>query len=1096
MLPKKEDFMIVVTDEMIKDLATNTNTYKKGIEYLLQDRVKKFKFNNENLFASASVQGSKKYNVEIDFNYNGEVGDMYCSCPAFSQYEGCCKHIVAVLKECQQFLNNQKKTGPRTQSLNKNTYEHHLVDDLIDIYGYIHDLPQKQPVRLEISFEVFYDEWSSDQQPVTAISLKVGEDKLYVVKNIKKFFAALELEEDIIFGKRFTFSTIAHCFTPEDQLIIDILWELYEIDKKISASRWSYSAQTNIFKGNQIYLPHETVKRIFALLVGRNFKMKIKEKTFEKATVLEEDLPLQFTLKQENNDLLLQWENHNFVIPLVENGAYFFFDGNIYKLSSKQQKYFIPLHNTFINMPAGIYFSQEQKEKFVSEILPQAKEIGQIVIENSVKESFYESDFQAEVYLDRVGDAITAKLAFVYGTIRIDPFGQSTAIRNTDNKILVRNSQKEKDMINLFDKADFHVGKEQVYLENEEKIFDFVFHTLPQIQQQAEVFYSDAFRNMQIKDPASFTGGVRLNEKSDMLEFSFHIEDVNQEELQDIFASLREKKKYHRLKDGSFLPLDVPQLQEMETLLDGLNIMPEEVEKELIELPKYRALYMDRQLRESNLKYVERNLAFKQLVQNINEPADMEFAVPENLTGTLRDYQKVGFKWLKTLAAYGLGGILADDMGLGKTIQALAFILSEKEEMAHPALVVAPTSLIYNWLNEAEHFAPDLKVVVVSGTPSERQKQLATVQEVDLVVTSYALIRRDSQLYKSLSFSCCFLDEAQHIKNPRSLTAQAVKDIKAKGHFALTGTSVENNLTELWSIFDFVMPGYLLSHQKFVKKFESPIIKNHDEKALQEFQKQLRPFILRRMKKDVLKELPQKFETKMIAELTKEQKKVYLAYLQQAKREIEAEIAVRGFSQSQIKILAVLTRLRQICCHPGTFLEDYQGESGKMLLLKEIIAEAIKGGHRILLFSQFTSMLRIICNLLEQEKVTYFYLDGSIKAEKRGEMVRAFNQGEGDIFLISLKAGGTGLNLTGADMVIHYDPWWNPAVEEQATDRAYRIGQKNAVQVMKLITKGTIEEKINDLQQKKKAMIEAVIKPGETMISKLTEAEIKEIFEM
>ncbi len=1086
--------MFTLTDGMIKQIAKNDDVYMRGIIYFLEGRIKTFKYHDDFLIASATVRGSEEYDVEIEFHKDGAVSRMYCDCPAYYKYGRPCKHVISVLKECQQYLESQKKGIHR--KAHKKDENRQMIDDLINTFGYLTDLPEKKIVNIDLTLEIFFEQWRSYQQLTPAFSLKMGEDRLYVVKSIKKFFESMEKHEETVFGKKFTFNPLVHCFNAEDQSIIDILKELYETEKNISQSAWAQSGQGSVFKGKQVYLPHAVLKRLFKVLSGRSFNMKVMDNDFENVTIINEDLPLKFNLTQNNEDLLLQWVNGEGVMPLEQTGEYFFFGGNVYKLSQKQLSFFVPLFNSFLNMPQGIPFVEKHKEQFVSEILPKAKEIGQITISSSVKESFYESNFQAEVYLDRNQDAIIAKIGFIYGNIRIDPFGGNAATHHIENKILVRDAQKEKELIKFFEDAGFHVAKEQVYLEEEDEIFNFVFRIMPQIQQQAEVFYSDAFRSMQIKDPTSFVGGIRLNEHSDMLEFSFQIEDVDQQELQDVFLSLQEKKKYHRLKDGSFLPLDAPQLQDIETLISGLNITPEELEKEMIELPKYRAMYMDRHLRESNLPHMERNLAFKQLVQNINEPADMEFAIPQNLTGTLRDYQKVGFKWLKTLAAYDLGGILADDMGLGKTIQALAFILSDKEEATHPALVVAPTSLVYNWLDEAEHFAPDLKVVVVSGTPSERQKQLATVQEADLVVTSYALIRRDSESYKSLSFSCCFLDEAQHIKNPRSLTARAVKVIKTQGRFALTGTPVENNLTELWSIFDFVMPGYLLLHQKFVQKFESPIIKNHDEKALQEFQKQLRPFILRRMKKDVLKELPQKFETKMTAELTKEQKKVYLAYLQQAKGEIEAEIAVRGFSQSQIKILAVLTRLRQICCHPGTFLEDYQGESGKMILLKEIIEEAIKGGHRILLFSQFTSMLAIIRNLLEQENISYFYLDGSTKAEKRGEIVRSFNQGEGNIFLISLKAGGTGLNLTGADMVIHYDPWWNPAVEEQATDRAYRIGQKNAVQVMKLITKGTIEEKINVLQQKKKDMIDAVIRPGETMISKMTESEMREIFEM
>jgi len=474
----------------------------------------------------------------------------------------------------------------------------------------------------------------------------------------------------------------------------------------------------------------------------------------------------------------------------------------------------------------------------------------------------------------------------------------------------------------------------------------------------------------------------------------------------------------------------------------------------------------------------------------------MEYPVPDELGDCLREYQTTGFRWLKTLAVYGLGGILADDMGLGKTLEVIAFILSEKGPNQLPALVIAPTSLLFNWEAEVQKFAPSLKVVVMTGSVPERREKFAEFCGADIVVTSYPLIRRDIDLYRDIEFAYCFLDEAQHIKNPNTINAKSVQQIKARNYFALTGTPVENSLTELWSIFNFIMPGYLLTHSAFQKKYELPIAKGEDPNSAVELSRHVRPFVLRRLKKDVLKELPDKIETRLMADMTKEQEKLYIAFLKQAQGEILNEINTAGFDKSRIKILAALTRLRQICCHPGLFIEDYKGESGKMQLLQEVLEDALASGHRILLFSQFTSMLALIREYLSGQDTSYFYLDGHTKAAKRQEMVQAFNKGENKVFLISLKAGGTGLNLTGADMVIHVDPWWNPAVEEQATDRAHRIGQKNVVQVFKMITKGTIEEKIFALQQKKKELIETVIRPGETFISKLTEEELKAVFDL
>ena len=435
-------------------------------------------------------------------------------------------------------------------------------------------------------------------------------------------------------------------------------------------------------------------------------------------------------------------------------------------------------------------------------------------------------------------------------------------------------------------------------------------------------------------------------------------------------------------------------------------------------------------------------------------------------------------------------------MGLGKTLQVIAFLLSKQDYTQPPSLVVAPTSLMYNWQDEIERFAPELKACVVAGSKEERKEILAGADaSFDVLITTYNMLKRDISLYEKRRFRYCFLDEAQHIKNPTTQNARAVKKIKTTGYFALTGTPIENTLTELWSIFDFLMPGYLLNQKKFKERFETPIVREQDARSLTDLKRHVMPFILRRMKKDVLTELPDKVERKMVNEMTPKQEKIYQGWFIKSQREFAAELKANGFGESRIKILAILTRLRQIACDPSMFLEGYDGGSGKLDMLEEVVSEAVEGGHRILVFSQFTTMLGHIGERLKTLGITYFYLDGSTPALERIHLVKSFNDGTTPVFLISLKAGGTGLNLTGADMVIHFDPWWNPAVEDQATDRAYRLGQKNNVQVLKFITKNTVEEKIYKLQEKKKSLIDQMIQPGENFLSKLSEDEIKELFQ-
>ena len=590
------------------------------------------------------------------------------------------------------------------------------------------------------------------------------------------------------------------------------------------------------------------------------------------------------------------------------------------------------------------------------------------------------------------------------------------------------------------------------------------------------------------------TAGVSVNDM-DLLEVTFNMKDVDFAELLDILDSYRQKKRYHRMKDRSFVTLGDQQLRAIAELVENAGLKKKDLASGKLELPLSEAMYLDALAREDQGLQLSRSRRFREVVRGIRQPQEADYEVPVSLQPVLRDYQVTGFNWLSSLADHHLGGILADDMGLGKTLQVIAFLLARKQAGAKPSLVITPTSLLYNWLEEIGRFAPSLEALAVAGTKAERAAQLQALAGIDVVVTTYDTLKRDMDLYQQQEFRYVFLDEAQHIKNPATQSARAVKRLPSESCFALTGTPIENTLTELWSIFDFLMPGYLGSQSKFKQRFEIPIVRAEDKKAAAQLRQRVMPFILRRMKKDVLKELPDKVERKLIGEMTPQQMKVYRAYFMKSQRDFMREVSLASPGERRIKILAILTRLRQIACDPALFLESYHGGSGKLDMLEELIAEAIEGGHRLLIFSQFTTMLAHIAERLRRKGLAYFSLDGATPALTRMKLVREFNRGAVPIFLISLKAGGTGLNLTGADMVVHFDPWWNPAVEDQATDRAYRLGQRNNVQVFKLIMKGTVEEKIYELQEKKKSLIDQMIQPGENFLAKLTDEEIRTLFQ-
>ena len=489
--------------------------------------------------------------------------------------------------------------------------------------------------------------------------------------------------------------------------------------------------------------------------------------------------------------------------------------------------------------------------------------------------------------------------------------------------------------------------------------------------------------------------------------------------------------------------------------------------------------------------------ARRQNVQDRVEPVEPS----PRLRATLRSYQQEGLNWLRFLEVRGFCGILADEMGLGKTIQTLAWIQLERvreEARGKPTLIVCPTSLVENWREEAARFAPDLKTTILHGT--DRHEKWDDLQSKDLVITSYALMRRDVDRHLACEYAVTILDEAQHIKNRSTRNAVAAKRLRSVHRLVLTGTPIENGVSDLWSIMDFLMPGYLGNHKDFHEFYEQPILGggSNAEYAQAKLRRKLHPFLLRRLKKDVAKDLPPKIESAKYCKLTADQHKVYTHLLEESKRRISGMVAKDGFNKSRMEILKTLLRLRQTCCHidllklPGLRSEH---PSAKMELFFELLNEALDAGHRVLVFSQFTSMLAILRKELEERGLRYCYLDGSTK--DRQDVVRRFNKDRDvPVFLMSLKAGGTGLNLTGADMVIHYDPWWNPAVEDQATDRAHRIGQKNTVYSNKLIARGTVEEKVVDMQLRKKGVIDATLATDEQVMQKLTWEDVRELLDL
>ena len=533
------------------------------------------------------------------------------------------------------------------------------------------------------------------------------------------------------------------------------------------------------------------------------------------------------------------------------------------------------------------------------------------------------------------------------------------------------------------------------------------------------------------------------------------IEGVDSNEYREIFSSYKNNNRLYRMKNGAYLDLKDKDIEQAFKLIDILNIYND---FDNMKIPNNKAIYLEKLIEDEDLSFVNGSKYVSNVVKKFDKVKSKNYEIPKDLNATLRDYQVSGFEFFKTLSDYQFGGILADEMGLGKTIQTIAFLLSNKDKKS---IVITPTALIYNWKNELEKFAPTLKVGLLHAAKSEREKILDNIDNYDVILTTYTTYKNDIDKYKNISFDYCIIDEAQNIKNPDAIITKAIKNVNAKVKFALTGTPIENNLMELWSIFDFIMPGYLYNKSKF-----KSIFVNNDKNII-ELKNLIKPFILRRTKKEVITELPDKIEQKIIIDLEKEHKRAYKGYVNLITRKIKEN------NQDNITVFSYLTKLRQLCLSPELMVKNYQGKNSKLDVLINIINDS--SDEKILVFSQFTKVLEVIGKRLNEENISYSYLDGKTSAKDRVKLVEEFNTNNNKVFLISLKAGGTGLNLTSANIVVHFDPWWNPAVEDQASDRAHRIGQKNVVNVIKLIAKGTAEERVINLQETKKELIEDVI---------------------
>ena len=1100
---------MIVNNEIISEIYQDAGPERtlRGRVYYRSDKValKSIGYTDINNFRiEGRVYGSSLYSTEIDVE-NGEITSYGCNCEDFYNNETACKHIVATLLEFTENKTYENKIKRSIEGNSKNTRENNsrsfrqilntfYNDELNELDEENNESEIKEKIRIVPMIEC--DKYSNDIK----VEFKIGDKQLYKLKNLPEFYDNMKNNQMYRYGAKLAFKHNIEAFDDKSKPIADFILNYAEIIKYVNDSaKNSYRYYGKPLKENEIVLNEKAFDELFHILNGLQIEFGIDYNT-ELVEFVEENPDIKFKLLKKKNAYFLDCNIADKRYKIIEGKEYKYFllEDKLYRCDKKFINSTLKLIELLRkNALTGITLNKQDLSSFFAIIEPKIKDNFIIEdIDNDEISEYIPKKLGVKVYLDfDEDDYIVAKVMFCYDDTEFNPL--------EENQInIARDIIAENESLNLFRKSGFMLDEKNhdFIMPEEERIYNFLANDIQEYTKKFEVLVTENFKSKDIKQPKIGSIGVRV--ENNLLNIDLKELGFDPKELNEIMKKYSISKKYHRLKDGSFINLENKEdFEFIDKFVSGMNIDYKELEKGKIKLPLNRTLYLDKLL-EGNKINIEKNSEYKKIVNDLSkEPDETDVKIPESLENTLRYYQKIGYSWLKNIDMYKMGGILADDMGLGKTIQMLSVILSYVQQTAEserrPSIVVSPSSLALNWKSEALKFAKNLKVQVISGNANQRKQQIQNIKNFDLIITSYDLLKRDYEIYceEDINFRYMVADEAQYIKNSNTQNSKAIKAINAETKYALTGTPIENSLAELWSIFDYIMPGYLFDYKKFKALYEMPIVKENDEKALKRLKLLIEPFILRRTKKEVLTELPDKTMTVLNNEMTEEQARIHAAYLVQAKQEIADSIDAKGFEKSQIKILSALTRLRQICCHPELFIDNYNGGSGKLEQCMQIVEDGINSGHKILLFSVYTSMLGILEKQLKNRNIKYLKLTGETKVSDRIDLVNEFNENnEIKVFLISLKAGGTGLNLTGADMVIHYDPWWNMSSENQATDRAHRIGQKRNVQVYKLITKNSIEEKIYELQQRKSKLIDNMLDTKTSFISKLSKEDIMALF--
>lgn len=1010
------------------------------------------------------------YNTHIKINMqNSDIMGTNCSCETFKENSKhiknyVCKHISATN---DVFYSLAKK------KMQKNKLKSNNKPKLVKEKNEEHKGQEKRFLSLDINIKHMVKEGIT----LFNCEFRIGAGNLNLILDLKDFLYKNSLKKPLKFNDGFTYNPLKDEFLDEDKRVLQFVAS----HKDMISGRYLRLKQNNLKDFLKLI---DEKKKINFNFNSINYEVKVKK----------ENVPVALTLKEGKEGFILS-HHKKFPIILNNSGDVMFFDRNLYLPRKRQLEYYIPIHKLFLKNNTITY---KKSLENLRSLLEELKNISKnIVLDENIrvfKEKLMKTSFK--LYKNK---------GKIYCNVKIDYCGYIIdLIRNEKDNSFLRDLKSEKYIEFQLERFKFIKREEDFcFIGSEEEIYELLSKGIKRLRELGEVLLSEELKEFKVLDSSLISS--ELKELSNFYKLKFDFGDFELRELRESIEAMKRGDHFYRT-NKVYLDLEDPGIVNFLNLLDDLGL--ENIKDNEVYIDKSKVLYIQEKLKDRNLSFIKGGNVLQEIVGKLLNKEFKRKLVPKALNAELRPYQKEGFKWINEITDLGFGGVLADDMGLGKTLQIIAFLLSQKKSKS---IVVVPTSVIYNWMDEFEKFAPSIRVGLVHGSKSKRDKVLRdfkrglgikieeenlkekSYEKYDVLLTTYGTLKNDEKAYENLSFDYCIIDEAQNIKNPSAQATLSVKNIKSRCNIALTGTPIENNLMELWSIFDFVMPGYLFTKDRFRERF---IL---DESNLSELKSLITPFILRRLKEEVLSELPEKLEKKYLVEMKGKQKQLYSFYVNAIKNQLNENKSSEKSGRDKINLFAYLTKLREICLDPSIVVPDYKGGSSKLTVVKEIVKDASESGKKILLFSQFTSVLQKIEEDFKKEDISYLYLDGGTSAKDRVERVKKFNEDSNiKVFLISLKAGGVGLNLTSASVVIHFDPWWNPAVEDQATDRAHRFGQENKVEVIKLVAEDTIEEKIVLMQEDKRELIQSLM-DGKTMdgkgLKRLTEEEISKLFE-